>query len=247
MFTIKTFIMQRKFHYTLMAMWLTVFALTADSCFAHVRGNGKVVKEERNISGFDAITVSNGIDVLISQDTFEKVVVEADENIQKILKTEVKEGKLKIYLDESVYNAEKMKVWVTLKQLKSLEGNSGADVRSTGRINAESLKINASSGSDVKMEVNCGQLMLDSSSGSDLTVSGIAALLKASASSGSDLNAAKLVAEKGEVSASSGSDLDATVTKEVKAHASSGADVTVYGKPAIRDTNRSSGGEVNYR
>ena len=28
---------------------------------------------------------------------------------------------------------------------------------------------------------------------------------------------------------------------------SSGADVTVYGNPAIRDTNRSSGGDVSYR
>jgi hypothetical protein len=239
--------MHRKFQHSLMAMWLIVFALTADSCFAHVHGNGKVVKEERSISGFDAIAVSNGIDVLISQDTFEKVVVEADENIQKILKTELKEGKLKIYLDEGVNNASKMKVYVTLKQLKSLEGNSGADVRSASRINAESLKIHASSGSDVKMEVSCSQLFLDSSSGSDLTVSGSAQWLKASSSSGSDLNAAKLMAEKGEVSASSGSDLDVAVSKEIKAHASSGADVTVYGNPAIRDTNRSSGGDVSYR
>ena len=239
--------MHRKFQYSLIATWLIVFALSAGSCFAHVRGNGKVVKEERTISGFDAITISNGIDVLISQDTFEKVVVEADENIQKILITEVKEGKLKIYLDESVNNASQMKVYVTLKQLKSLEGNSGADVKSAGRINAESLKIHASSGSDVKMEVNCSQLFLDSSSGSDLTVSGSAQWLKASSSSGSDLNAAKLAAEKGEVSASSGSDLDVTATKEVKAHASSGADVTVYGNPAIRDTNRSSGGDVHFR
>lgn len=239
--------MHRKFKYSLMATWLIVFALTADSCIAYVRGNGKVVKEERTVSGFEAITVSNGIDVLLSQDTFEKVVVEADENIQKILKTEVKEGKLKIYLDESVYNASQMKVYVTLKHLKSLEGNSGSDVRSNGTINAETLKINASSGSDVKMEVKCNQLILDSSSGSDLTVSGTAQLLKASSSSGSDLNAAKMVADKGEVSASSGSDLDVTVTKEVKAHASSGSDVTVYGKPAIRDTNRSSGGDVRFR
>ena len=89
--------------------------------------------------------------------------------------------------------------------------------------------------------------MLDSSSGSDLTVSGTAQWLKASASSGADLNGAKLVAEKGEVSASSGSNLDVTVTKEVKAHASSGSDVKVYGNPAIRDTNRSSGGDVSYK
>jgi hypothetical protein len=239
--------MNRKFRISLMALYLMIFTLSAVSCDAHIRGNGKVVKEERNLSGFEAITVSNGIDVQITQDTFEKVVVEADENIQKVLKTVVSGGKLKIYLEEGVYHAEKMKVHVTLKQLKSLEGNSGSDVKSANGIKSENLKIHASSGSEVKMEVLCGQLTLESSSGSELTVSGTAQWLKASSSSGSELKAAKLVAEKGDVSASSGSDLDVTVTKEVKAHASSGSDVNVYGNPPVRDTSKSSGGDVSYK
>ena len=90
--------MNKKFQCSLMILWLATFLLTAASCIGHVNGNGKVVKEVRNVSGFDAISVNNGIELLVSQDTFEKVVVEADENIQKILRTEVKDGKLKIFL-----------------------------------------------------------------------------------------------------------------------------------------------------
>jgi len=233
--------------YNLMAVWLLLFSFSAISCVAHIHGNGKVVKEERNISGFDAISVSTGIEVILNQDTFEKVVVEVDENIQEILKTEVKDGKLKIYLKEGVSHTKTMKVYVTLKNLNSLTASSGSEVKTENSIKAEDLTIHSSSGSEVTMEVNCSMLTVDSSSGSELNVYGTAVAIKAESSSGSDLDASKLVAEKGEASASSGSDLDVHVTKEIRAHASSGSDITVTGNPPVRDTESSSGGDVNFR
>jgi len=231
----------------LMAIWLMIFSLTAVSCIAHIHGNGNVVKQERTVSNFEEIAVSTGIEVVLNQDSFEKVVVEADENIQKILKTEVTGGKLKIYLEEGVNYAKKMKVYVTLKQLKALSASAGSEVKTASKINSESLSIDSSSGSEVTMEVGCTMVSMDSSSGSEMHVSGTSNSLKAESSSGSNLHASKLVAEKGEASASSGSEIDIHVTKELKAHASSGANITVYGNPAIRDTNSSSGGDVDYK
>jgi hypothetical protein len=230
-----------------MALWLVVFSLTAVSCIAHIHGNGKVVKQERNVSGFDQIAVSTGIEVILTQDSFEKVVVEVDENIQEILKTEVKDGKLKIYLEEGVSHTKTMKVYVTLKQLKSLSASSGSEVKTENKINAEDLTIHSSSGSEVTMEVNCSMVHVDSSSGSELTVSGTAVSVNAESSSGSELDASNLVAEKGEASASSGSNLDVHVTKEIKAHASSGSNISITGNPATRDTESSSGGDIDFR
>ncbi len=247
MYHFKHLMMNKKIQLGLMVISLIAISISAVSCFAHVNGNGKVVKEDRNIAGFEAITVNNGIDVLVSQDTFEKVVVEADENIQKILRTEVRDGKLKIFLEEGVNEAKRMKVYVTVKQLNTLDAGSGSEVKSGNQIKAEKMKIHSSSGSDVTMEINCNEASLESSSGSDLTVSGTVQSLKAGSSSGSDLNASKLIAEKGDVSASSGSDLSVHVTKELKAHASSGSDITVHGNPALRDSNSSSGGDISYR
>lgn len=231
----------------MMILWLVAFSLAADSCIAHISGNGKVVKQERTVSGFDEISVSTGIEVVLNQDSFEKVVVETDENIQKILKTEVTGNKLKIYLEEGVNHVKEMKVYVTLKQVKSVSASAGSEVKTASKINAENLKISSSSGSEVNMEVSGNMVSLDSSSGSELTVSGTAVTVNAESSSGSDLDASKLVAEKGEASASSGSDMDVHITKEVKAHASSGSNITVAGNPAIRDTNSSSGGDIDFR
>ena len=243
----KILVMNNTTWHSTVTLWLLAVAFSATSCIPHIHGNGKVVKEDRNLSNFEAISVSSGIELLITQDTFEKVVVEADENIQKILKTVVSGGKLKIYMEEGVLHAKKMKVYVTVKQLKSLEGSSGSETKTANKINSESMKIHSSSGSEVNMEVGCTDLTTDSSSGSNLKVSGTSAFIKADSSSGSGLDASQLVAEKGEVSASSGANLHVNVTKEIKAHASSGAEVTVNGNPAIRDTNSSSGGDVNFR
>jgi hypothetical protein len=71
--------------------------------------------------------------------------------------------------------------------------------------------------------------------------------LNADCSSGSGIDASELVAEKGDLSASSGSHLKAQVTKDIKAHASSGAGITVTGNPTIRDTDNSSGGSVHFK
>lgn len=237
----------KKSWFSFLVIGLVTLSFTTGSCIAHIHGNGKVVKEERNITGFDEIAVSTGIELVINQDTFEKVVVEADENIQKILKTELKGEKLKIYLEEGVNYAKRMKVYVTVKQLKSMEASAGSEVKTSGKINSESLKIHSSSGSEVNMEVGCTFVSADSSSGSELTVSGTTISLKGDSSSGSELKLSNLIAEKGEVSASSGSELNVHTTKEIKAHASSGAEIDVYGNPALRDTNSSSGGDINFR
>ncbi len=239
--------MNRKIWNSLMLLWLLTISFSATSCIPHIHGNGKVVKEVRNVSNFNEIAVSTGIEVLINQDTFEKVVVETDENIQKILKTEVHGGKLKIFLEEGIQHAKELKVYVTVKQISSVEANSGSEVKSGSNITADNLKIHSSSGSEVKMEVSCNQLKVDSSSGSELHVSGTSQLIEAESSSGSELDASRLVAEKCIASASSGSNLSVHATKEIRANASSGSDVDVHGNPSIRDTNSSSGGDVNFR
>ncbi|MCE1200000.1 MAG: DUF2807 domain-containing protein [Marinilabiliales bacterium] len=231
---------------------VTVFLLIAASlstisCIPHIRGNGKVVSQDRNLSGFDAIKVSSGIELVMNQDNTEKVVVEADENIQPILKTEVRGSELRIYMEESILHAKKMKVYVTLKQLKSLHASSGSEAKSTGPINSDELRIDASSGSEVHMEVVCKSISLSSSSGSELNVSGTTQSVYAESSSGSDLKASHLIAEKGNVTSSSGAELTINITKDVQAHASSGAEITVLGNPASRNSDSSSGGEVHFR
>ena len=75
-----------------------------------VTGNQKVITQNRSVTAFHAIKVSGGIDVELLQGKELKLQVEADENLVPLIRTEVKDGVLNIYHDESIRNAKTMKI-----------------------------------------------------------------------------------------------------------------------------------------
>ncbi|MCF6308476.1 MAG: DUF2807 domain-containing protein [Flavobacteriaceae bacterium] len=213
---------------------LVLFLVTSlVSCqFGQTKGNGNVVTEERNVTAdFDKVRGSSGIDVYLTKGTENKIVVEADENLQDIIETNISNGKLTIRTSQNIGWAKAKKVHVTYVSLTSIEASSGADVIGNSVIRSENLSLNASSGSDLEVEVFSKNITAESSSGADLNVSGKANYLDASASSGSDLNAKKLQVVTCSAKASSGASISVNVKDKLNAKASSGGDVKYYGDP----------------
>ncbi len=209
--------------------------------------------ENRNVSNFKSVKVSTGIDLYITMGTTEEVKIIADDEIIDDLITEVKDGTLKIYMKQSNnwfnWNTgnQTRKAYVTVKELQAIEASSGSDVKSENTLKGEDLKVRASSGSDVEIDVYYKNVWLDTSSGSDAKISGKTKNFEAEASSGSDIKAHELESKICKVSVSSGSDATVNVTDELYAKASSGADVRYYGNPQVKDIDESSGGDVSYK
>lgn len=206
----------------------------------------------RDVKNFDAIKVSTGINLFVKMGNSESLKIEANDDVIDDIKTEVKNGTLHIYMKQknSWFNwnfNKSAKVYVTVKNLKSIEASSGSDVKSENTLEGDELKVQVSSGGDVNLDVYYKNVSVGSSSGSDARISGKAKTFIAKASSGSDINARELEAAIGKLSASSGSDISATITDELYANASSGADIKYYGNPKIKDTDSSSGGGISQR
>jgi len=197
-----------------------------------VSGNGIVVTDERPVNeSFDQIKVSRGLDVYLTQSDHHSIEVEADENLQEIIITEVRNGTLEIYADENIRRSESQKVFVNFKSVERISSSSGSDVFSTNTITAEFLELSTSSGSDMELNIETEKVSCDSSSGSDLRLSGTTNTLYAEASSGSDIKAGNLTAISSRVKASSGAGITVNTSKELVAKASSGGDIKYYGNP----------------
>ncbi|WP_042244771.1 head GIN domain-containing protein [Jejuia pallidilutea] len=213
-----------------------------------VKGNGNVVMETRTINqSFSKIKASEGLNVYVTQGNSENITVEADENLQALILTEVNDGVLKIHCKEQIGRASSKKINVTFKSISAITSTSGSSVHATNTITSDKLVLKSSSGSTMKVQVETNDLTCDSSSGSSLKVSGETISLTAEASSGSNIKAGDLKAESSEVSASSGANLTVNTSKALVAKASSGASVKYYGNPEMLDTNKSSGGSVSKR
>lgn len=209
-------------------------------------------KENRKVSDFTAIKVSSGIDLYLTKGDAEKVTIVADEDFINDIVTEVKDGILKIYMKDRPFKwfgnwSKELKAYVTVKTLERISASAGSDVVSENTITGNNLKVDISSGSDLKMEVEVENLSLESSSGSDAALSGRAKNFKANASSGSDIDASDLKTKICDVEVSSGSDASVNVSDELVAHASSGGDIKYSGDPQQKDIHKSSGGGVYKR
>jgi hypothetical protein len=212
-----------------------------------VYGNNKVVTKERKTESFTGIKVSTGIDVYLKQGDNETVSVEADENLHEYILTEVRDGVLNIYTEANIREAERERVYVTMKNINSVRTTSAGDVVGETPVKTDRLELSASSAGDIKLEVSAKEIEIDISSSGDMTLKGEADLLKADLSSAGDLNAFDLKVREADISVSSAGDADINVSEKITARASSAGDINYMGDPKYVDVHSSSAGGVHRR
>lgn len=238
---------------TLVKIALALFlALFVSSCAFDInfgdgkKGNGVVVEEPRDVADeFTEVLASEGIDVYVTQADEFSINVEADENIIDLIGTDIKDGKLRVHAIENIGRATK-NVFVSLPKVTALETSSGADLTAQNVIKADKIELEASSGSDLQVELTASEVTADASSGADIKVSGTTDMLNADASSGADIRARDLLAKRCTADASSGSDISVNVSESLVADASSGADISYTGEASVQKKKSVSGSVHKY-
>jgi hypothetical protein len=208
-------------------------------------------RETRDLSGFDAIEVSGGIDLVARQGDGFLVEAQSDDGELDEIVTEVRGKTLVIRRERAgsffAWSGDGGLVTVRLPALVSLKASGGSDVEAEGAISGERLELVASGGSDVTLDVAVTNLEVTTSGGSDVNLTGTARALRAQSSGGSDLNASRLMAETANVQSSGGSDLSLAVRDSIVANASGGSDISYSGDPRSKDINASGGSDVRRR
>lgn len=208
-------------------------------------------KKDRTVSDFTGLSVSSGIDVYLTQGSSEKLTLEAKGIDEEDVRSEVRNGTLKLYIDRKGINwglnfgrDRYVKAYVTFRQLRNLQASGGADVFGQGTLSFNDLNVEASGGSDVKLNLKATELNASASGGADLYLEGTARSLNANGSGGADLDARKLVAETGNANSSGGSDVYINATRELSLKASGGSDIYYYGSARVLAKSESGGSDI---
>ena len=210
-----------------------------------VTGNGNVVKQKRDVAEFTGIRVGSGIDVFLSQGDIFSLEVEADENLQEWIRTEVDGSVLNIYTDKNIRLAKTKKVYVTCKILDRIDISSAGDVEGVTPFKTDKLDISLSSAGDLRFEAEAGEIDIIISSAGNADLKGKSNILKAELSSAGDLNAYELESKKADVSVSSAGNASIFVTEEASFRSSSAGSINYKGDPRIKEIHTSSAGSVN--
>ena len=227
-----------------------VLVLSLSSCYfdgwgTGISGNGNVVEDTRNVKGFTGVEVSTGIDVYLTQGEEFEVIVEADENLQDVILTELRGDRLVVRTDHvNIRSAKSKKVHVTLPELRELKISSAGDCVGQTPFKCEDLRLSISSAGDLTLEVEADRIDLDISSSGDARLSGSARVFDANLSSAGDLHAFDLVAGKVDVTVSSAGDARVHATDELTMNASSAGSIYYRGDAEVVRSTSSSAGSI---
>jgi hypothetical protein len=225
-----------KFGTTLMIIGFLALGLLATGNMPFVggeKGNGNVTTSDRTVADFHGISVSSGIDLVLTQGSTETCVVSTDENLQEKIITKVKNGVLEIYVNGSLRTTGNLSVAVTFKQLDELSASGGSDIEAKGQIQFTNLEMNSSGGSDIELQIAGTDLEMSASGGSDVLLSGEVKNCEVSISGGSDLKAKKLTMNSCDITVSGGSDAYVYVKDAITLAASGASDVHLSGDPKV--------------
>lgn len=207
-------------------------------------GSGNIISVQKSVPEFTAISISGNIDAELRTGP-QKLIVEADDNLIRYIKTEVSNNKLKISTGPGNLRDAHLKVYITAPAINRISTSSSAEVFLKDRLKADGkIFLGASSAGEIEGAVDAPMVELDASSGSEMRVSGRTRELNVDASSGADVEAFELLSETTEVSASSGSEVKVHASVALKASASSGAGIK-YRDGGQTTISSSSGGNVD--
>lgn len=181
-----------------------------------------------DLSGFEAVSVAEGVTAAISVGGGYSVRAESTEEGLERLDIKVVKGELRIGRKSKwtgVGRSPKVSVAVSLPALTSLDVSTGSETTATG-IDAGDFSIDASTGAVAEVSGKCNALSLD-------------------ISTGAELDARELKCKTASVDASTGGDASIFASESVSGDASFGGDVSVYGSPAQLSKDTSFGGDIS--
>lgn len=206
--------------------------------------------QQRSTGSFTEISVSGGIDLYLSPDEHEVVVVSAsDPKYRDRIVTRVNGNRLEIFFDNKGMtrwpDRMNLKAYVSFRTLQKLKASGASDVYVNGVIKSPSLELHMSGASDFNGAVMADELRIHQSGSSDSRISGKADRVTIDVSGASDVKAYDLTVNYCNVEASGASDIQITVNKELNARASGSSDVQYRGEGLIRDIKTSGASSVS--
>ena len=187
--------------------------------------NNNLVTQTRDVATFDGIKVSAVFKVIFTQGELQSVKIEADENSMDKISTVVKGGILYLGTKGNVNNPHRLSVYITAKDLKSLDMSGATKFSTTNKIITPKLKLDLSGISAATLDLDATIVNCDLSGVSKLNLQGTADQLSAEISGTAKLMASKFEVKEAKINTSGVGSAIVNASKSVTLEASGASNI----------------------
>jgi len=216
-----------------------VFPIVIDNGgFNMVNGSGDVITEEREVSGFDRITLSGFGQVNIEQGDEESLTVRTDDNIMPYIKTEVRGNTLVLDFTDAAKHksfdpSNGIRFDLVVKDLSRLDVSGAGDIH-VDSLETEKLTIDLSGAGNLEIsDLTANELVVYVSGAGNTMVSGQVIGLEVKLSGIGNINASNLETETAILNMSGAGNGTVWVTETLDLNISGLGNVDYYGVPRV--------------
>lgn len=200
-------------------------------------GSGNVITQTRDVSDFHAIEVDYPAKVFIEQGNTESVVIKAEDNLLPDLKTEVKNGTLKIFYkktdDKHVNPTESVIITITAKDLDDITYSSAGELTVEG-LKTDNLDVSLSGAGNVELkDIETKNLSISLSGAGGMTASGTTDNLSLNISGFGGFDGEDLQTQTADINLSGAGSATVWVEDQLDAQISGAGSIHYYGSPEV--------------
>lgn len=205
---------------------LFAIAVLLTSCkIGGIKGNGEWTSETRDVETFSKVDVSGNFNVEIVVNESQNIVINADENLMKYIKTKAKNNTLYIYSKENLKPSDDIVINISVKDLDYIDCSGINNITALG-INSKIFAVDLSGAGSIELEGETNSLNID--------VSGAAELI-----------AKKLITQNIKIDVSGAANAEIYASNTVDGDISGAGSVDLYGTAKVLNLDVSGAASLN--
>ena len=119
-------------------------------------------KESRVVSEFTGINASNSFDITVTKGSVESLTIEADDDIMPHVRSEVKNGILRLYLDgKKIGKVKTLKAFIVVKTLDNVSLSGACKLSSSDIFTPDNFKSDCSGASHLDLTLKTGNMFVN--------------------------------------------------------------------------------------
>lgn len=201
-------------------------------------------QQTRAVGDFTGVKAGDAFNITITQSDANSVKVNAPENVQVQIKTEVKDGILIISTEGNIKGDDDITISISVKSLTSIDVSGASDVKGQNQLTCDKINIITNGAGDIHLDLKANDIKTDISGAGDVTLKGSTQTLDATISGAGDLKASNLEATKITAKVSGAGDAKVNAIQSLTADVSGAGSVIYRGNPIDRNVNISGAGSV---
>jgi hypothetical protein len=208
-----------------------------------ITGSGKLISEDRPVSGIDRVSLNIPANLEIQQGAAESLTISGEDNLLALLDTQVSGGNLVIRWKSNVNirPLRPIQIKLTVKNLQELVSGSSGKV-TVGPLTTGDFRLALSSSGDIEMDaLQADHVTVNLSSSGELLIKGRANQLDLFLTSSGAFQGADFQVNQAGVRVSSSGNTTLWVIENLNVNITSSGNVAYYGSPAVIQTISSSG------